>query len=153
MLPNSSTRYCVNLRNQSDPPAPTMLGSTHLGVPTCTHMCTQFLEERHCTVAAHFGKPRACGISQHSVPRAAPAPLPSELHAGHSMGLFPEVAPVWGLPDACALTALFEADVLVHFVDLFVPVSRESSVKPETGAECCPASPRPREPTGNCAGV
>lgn len=39
------------------------------------------------------------------------------------MGLLPEVAPVWGFLDARAFTALFEADVLVHLVDSFIPVS------------------------------
>lgn len=32
------------------------------------------------------------------------------------------VFPVWGFLDACAFTALFEADVLMHFVDSFVHV-------------------------------
>ena len=70
------------------------------------------------------------------------------------MGLLPGMAPVWGLLDACAFTALFEADVLVHFVDSFIPVSQESSVKPETRAECCPAAlAQLRAPTGPRAGV
>lgn len=64
------------------------------------------------------------------------------------------VFPVWGFLDACAFTALFEADVLMHFVDSFVPVSQESYVKLETRAECCPAaSARLLASTSHCAGV
>lgn len=68
------------------------------------------------------------------------------------MGLLPESAPVVrGVLDACAFTAFFEADVLVHFIDSFVPASQESSVKPETRAERCPAAAaRLHAPTGHC---
>lgn len=94
-------------------------------------------------------------LAPRSVQSRAPlALLPCELQARHIVGLRPKMAPVWGFLDACAFTALFEADVLMHFVDSFVPVSQESCVKLETRAECCPAaSARLVAPTSHCAGV
>ena len=102
---------------------------------------------------AEAGLRGLCAL-QCSVPRAPLALLPCELQAGHSVGLRLEMAPVWGFLDARAFTALFEADVLVHFVDSSVPVSEESCVKLESRAECCPAaSARLLAPTGHCAAV
>ena len=113
-------------------------------------MCTQFLSgvsirgwtfgQTHETA---WLSPQDCGSPQRSAPRATFAPLPCELYAEHCVGPLPEMAPVRGFLAARAFTALFEADVLVHLVDSLIPVSRESSVRPEARAGCCPAaSPR-----------